>query len=1319
MAIKPVFSVFPHGIKTNADKTKFYAIFKIVANYQTINGESIKTLNNSDWDSFIKSVNSYRFSPIYKENVLTIKVAIDHKGIEKLLPGSFITFKDPTAPIAEDEVPNPLKISKFNTKSFNIGLSNDLYNQKEEQYNFFNTLNENIGHAPTTQPPISKPSLEGDGKDKSNNAYDQLYRLQLESTAFANKKIKEIKQKASATGPLNFKQLYSLIIHEPYLAEQHFGLIREIAIPVTTFLTDQSVDPVNYKIVVDHVVLDQSNLTNMDGDFQIERANIGGKNKYYNGLAKKFITSGDFNNNVTASLSDPYKQSIELSASNTPHIDGIYINVYPNGGVDPFNIPCSRGFNAVVNNKENEIALHSLSYHQKKYRAYAFKKKAKITKEYIYKTSGYFNPRTVILTADDRGSRNNTIIAWRGDNLLVNADNTDTSNSNDKLNQTTITVENQAEKAFSQDKLFQTELKLVPGSQVQLAKGYTYTFFARTVGVTEHYLPIISELSGEDYLLTVEDEIQRKEAGNVVLTSIEFKNIPIKNLPLRPLIIKAPKPYPTGPGSKGETHNHIIINKAERDETSDYRVFFPPTIKLEDFKYLGYMSPSKIVGNFDPKNQDKYAARCEEIETNMQPNPISYATIEQSIKYLADPRLTSLHFYPADYYTYSMLKQKHTVSAPFIFNDKYPYYTNTKSKILAVSEKNAGAYEATINNYTIKLPNDGLYKFNIRQGVDTEESTVDEEFAISILAKPQKPVLPADGKVTRLEAFPNWWHLDLKIPDGNNWAGLKYKTNTWSLQYDERTVRSLLDSVPQNNNLVNNELSYQQLLQVLPIEDHLQSDLYPNNLSLSFNLAGIPGDRGTPIFSLQLSEKDKLTVLKNIGGNSPNVIIQLNDNSIYDTLINASTTPTIELHISFNKSENKFSLVYGNDDTSLINLDDMINPFLSARDLIVTPAILHHLATQQSQHITFKKTGEYILVNNLQHPYATKKSIKPFAISNYEGFFGDDTTGKFTITAGAAKEYQIPCNTKPTIPSIEANVVLYHITDEKPTANSRNITQQTTQMLQLTLSQDFMLEGSNSLGIVYKSNDDADHVSAVGDDITRISSFATINMEKILNTDDNTISPRIKKYFIAKKEIVINNKKYNIAQYQPYYNAQLKKWQVFIPLPSLFQWDTLFLRLICFKIAQGYNETTTYSDFAPAVILPIGRSSQISAVKQSNRVTITTKQIPGFDSQRIYYVKRATLQNHDLGYLNSERDNQSTNNFVNTDSGEEGHTLLFSGKKAIKIEPDSFNSPILVMEFEVFDNAAIKVEDKPQFVTYNPLFDQPGIRLINVAQFEF
>ncbi|MCD8740781.1 hypothetical protein LT679_09235 [Mucilaginibacter roseus] len=1351
MTLKPQYSVTPHGIKVVGKDV--YAVFKMVVSIADFNNKPVTPVSRvtgSVWANFLAEINAakwtYNYTPASADgstgtlefSIISLRTTMQNNNFQFLMPGQ--------------QPDNDTVRGLSNNKSINYGLDHD--------------RKPRLGFAGEGTMAIIEQAAKLESRQMQSSLdkfdLDRYHDIFKKSGEFADENRLTDKQ---LTNEYDFRTVYSTILNEPQLAETHYGIIREIIIPVGEMLLRTTLQ--DYKIKMP------------DGtpDALYTLKNVNGK--YYNGLQKMFFYNGGGNsdfNDIRYYLNDPYKQAqedVKESKNGKPHPDGIYalIAYKPNAadsGInnnDPFRKGKGvKGFNVIVKPKPDKNKYASLSWHQK---VYTFKKGRK--KPYIIYTSGCMNPRAEMVDSQTQ-TRTNLLFAWRGDNLIVNRELKASKNITDNI-ATGFVTDKGCENRFINDEIFTKQELLIRESQIQLLatdNSSAYHFYVRTVGYTEHCLPLEAEVLDKDmlpYTLTVEDVLN--SASNAALylfgEPVQYNLTSAAALPIKALNIVGPRVYNDPNPGYVDNGNHLVLNELAK-EKRETRYLYPPSIKLEDVKFLGYLSPEKLKKRTTEKlSLNDYVRRCKRLEDRNSTKLPNLAISSSGIDYLADPRGSRIVLFPADLYTLSRCKPS-DLKPVFIFNYQalYPFYNKTRSgKLSVIRKKNVAPaiYNGLNNSYTIQLNNDplfkdlplGIYLFKVYiTDADFTTTTINHyneiPLRISLVGKPAIPIIttPTKNLVTLRntlhEQHRNYWFLPFDITDSDSWKSLKYTEDTEVLRIDQPAPADILSDYEKRTGikqeLMLDEYPYDIFLQKegdAAGESDLRVSLYPASVTISIQCqADSPITDNSLLLSLNLNDSDKLTARKSSGG------FKLFLNS--DLLKEAQAMVLI---VKFVQAENHYELFLQGTSLTPKGLKNYINPDITIQDIEIPEQVMQQLAiAPASLNFSFNRGNKYIFITDMRHPYSAIKRFRLFASSPFQAYF-PKVKNEFELgSTGVVHQIFVPNNVRPETPVLNAGVLLMHVKDES--WNDEFKESATSSLIRLTLNQDFMKEGRNLLGIVLKNISaatDTKNVSLVGDDITKLSNYDISNttIEDFIDTASQ--NPLFSKYIDKKprKIYLIDEVQYEVLRCVPYYNADLKKWQVVLPFKYFRDMEALFVKLVTVKIAPGHDlkdinhniaapvyrdrSGTNLSSFAEPEIFPVYNKKQISIKRTKDSYTI--EYIGPFLSKPLKMLCVMLLdQHHHLAEILSDTSmmkDMVTFNCATADpvAGTEGKILLFSQKRVTINRP--LCHTILVLEFEVHANykpAAGQSASQPFFVSKNPLFEMEGTRLINVAEFK-
>lgn len=447
------------------------------------------------------------------------------------------------------------------------------------------------------------------------------------------------------------------------------------------------------------------------------------------------------------------------------------------------------------------------------------------------------------------------------------------------------------------------------------------------------------------------------------------------------------------------------------------------------------------------------------------------------------------------------------------------------------------------------------------------------------------------------------------------------------------------------------------------------------------------------------------------------------------------------------------------------SLKELINPEISVRDINVAEKINHFQDPNTkievnglqylSQYYYFNRIHllrepNEIILKNEGHPFYRKKRIKLFASSAFQGYFPNKTFESEIGTQGKKiLDLIVPNNTIPEVPELETNLLLYTIqknNKKKEFSNERQF------LVRILFDQNFMREGvKNKFALIigkYKdtnfkefSEDNSGDVSLLGEDITklineggklsenRIDEFLNYGIEKD-NDDNPSLKEEFKKYIntnninsdnkidkllsLGVKNIRIGECFYKILVCQPYYNTDLKMFQIVLsinnPKFSKINLEAFFVKLMGFKISYGKKSDIEFkndyfeilkeknsivSKITKPEILPVYSTKKFVLNKNRNTIIITNEHFRKGE-KKIYLCCRFK--------------HRVKNMFFNEKLLQDSEILNFNRNKNCKIKNDNFKE-IVILEFEQHDNYDLKNTDFSQL----PI---KGLRLINYIKFK-
>jgi hypothetical protein len=1028
---------------------------------------------------------------------------------------------------------------------------------------------------------------------------------------------------------------------------------------------------------------------------------------------------------------------------------------------DPFEKPGLKGYNCIVHSG----SFHSLSFHEIEYN---FENKTKSRK---HRTSGTLTARSEIINGVN-AYRNNVLLAWRGDNLLVNRKASIKLVDPETTIDTKYTSDNECEDIFIRDNLFSMTESLIEGTQLQLTSGRDYRFLFRAVSYLEHYMPIANEIKGTpeaEFTMTVEDFI----AGTTMLKDYTItKNAITPNfssvvdLPIKSADIIGKKKFGDKNPGFVDNGNHIVLNRID-NEKKEKRFIYPPSIKLEDIRMLGYQSPELIKMEGEAQlTRDEFVYRCIRMEKRNGNNLPELACKRTTVDYLADPRGKKLLFVPNDLYTLLQLP-KTQFKEVYEYGKQYPFYDNTVSSKLELRfSKGTNSSQLLLNDEMLysHIPQ-GIFNFNIYVadkafGIDEIKQYNSTPLKISCVDKPKVPEIStvpnfafeASRNPTNDEAK-NYWFLPIEVDESNTWKSLKYTEETTVLNLNQSDYPKLLKRKLRKGmssyDLMFDEYPYETFLTTegnVDYKGELRTSLFPEKVKITLMASQSLKLADDSIFmSLMLNDKEKL-IVRSLG---TKLGLYMNDFYL------GEQAEQFELQIVFNRDGNCFDIMRG--EKKISSLTNYINSDISVKDIEISQEILHLLYQDGSNcKINLERAGSYIFVTDNRHPYSARKRLKLFASSPYQAYF-PKVESEFSLgTTGSVFDIMIPNNTRPLKPVIEAEVLLMYTKDES--WHDREIKKfkktKTQSLVRITMDADFMMEGHNKLGIIIRNivRDNQNiildptfgKVSLIGDDITKLSktNFTNQTLKNMLDNADLD-KPLFKKYLAdeAIQNYRIEGQDYEVLLCTPFYNSVIRKWQIILPLGNFSEAESMFVKLSCLKISEGQgfdivrgqNETVQYdltgtnlSPITDPIIFPIYSPREISISCQKDTFRI---EYNGTVANKLFFV---IYLNDDDG-VSTIMDRNGTKNFVAftcdgaNDPKEDERILMFSQTDIIISKENA--SKIIVLEFEVHDNFKVqefealrnfkgKITDAPVFVKENPMFGIDGIRLINAAEFK-
>ncbi|PTX14708.1 hypothetical protein C8N40_110137 [Pontibacter mucosus] len=1334
--LTPQFDVLPHGIVVKGNKV--FAAFKMVVSFLELSG-GIADLTDAVWSKAVKLVNEQKW-----------QYQVAPQGID------FRLFIRPIqSNTLDSDYQRLLFLIKQNggepkeSESFHLGYRLT-QNRMKNSFDFFKGASFFIPNPPATA--ATKPIIQFEyptGSAAAGRPVD-YGRFFSEARTFSNS-LNVQGATSNAYNKLNFSAVYASLLDEPLAAEVQYGLIREFLIEMGQF-PDKEGDTL-YDIYCNGIQTNKS--------FVLQKKIIGGKAKYYHGLSKRFFTALDFDS-VRYETEDPYKKQLEQKHL---HPDGIYIiAVYKedsNGIKDPFNAPETpeiKGFNTLVRYRYNKKDLiYSLSLHDK---LLTFPNAGSLTKK---SQSGYLAARSE-MHIKNAAVRNNVLLSWRGDHLIVNRVAGTQQQDIDKETEQKggdmkTEVDYCAEDQFVQKNLMKGKETLAVGSQAQLLSGISYEFLFRSVSSTHHYFPYKAEVAPPDAesTLTVEDIVVE---ATPLLSPIDFSVHQVEKIPIASPSIIGRRNY-TGNTETVDQHNHLVLLKTASN-TTEWRYIYPPQIKRENFRIMGGQTVEALTQTHlreEKVTLPNFVTRCQRLDHRMQQKIYRLHIPGVPIPYLADLRGKDLYIMPSDFFT-SMYIKPGKVPA-YIYRNNYPFYDQTEPVTLqakAIGSVNQIVFTGHSGNKLVfdKLY-DGIYNFDVYVVDDSFSASAPNlmkynaaPVRVSIVNKPVPPNLKGNPTTDIIRSdnssIRNFWYFPIAAAkETHSWKSIKYLEENMVLQLRHENVDELLNQQYESSfrsTLLRKEYPYELFLtQQSSIDVRKRSGLfpyiYPEQLMLKYSIPTKLSGSGI-FFQLKLNEQSTLEAFydQTAGGS-----LRLGDEEVKGN--------EFTLQIIFEPSEHCYYVV--KDGTRWQKLSQLIHPELSVVDLQLPPEVLPFVVLDGTGNISLERSGRYIFIANLGHPYACIKRVKLFGSSIFQAYFPGASTEYDIGTEGTIFSLAIPNNSQPTAPKVDVDILLKHQIDlgwsEPRSVNLKeNITES---LVRLTVQEDFMTEGKNQLGIVLSkvnavAGDKDPYVSRIGEDITKLTStdWSNDTLRSLLDLSEK--DPALNKYFTDKLLYCqINQGVYEVLRCTPYYNTELRKWQVVLPLKFFQGSEVMFLKLVCLKIAPGKNPPTgnytphnpfkdttgtNLSSFSDAVQLPVytRKIIRVTRKKQGGRTTFTIRvNSKSRHIKKIYFLMM--LKENPTGFLLNLKDSthidklSSLVSFTVVPSAEgtpkKGKILAFNSTEDVTVYREDCYS-LLVLECEIHDNAGNLPTHKSFDVPENPFFEMKGVRVINLAEFK-
>jgi hypothetical protein len=1338
--LKANFDVLPHGIKTVNGEP--YAIFKMIVGIEVEENEekdSEKMIDDfyQKWVQLTNYIDKKEWFYKLEKNQLLVNTN-EIIGYSKLMFNII-----------------SLKGKEVESRSFQFGKR-----KKEKKYkdSFKSFKNENLqfGFPPPTKEEafITQFETSKESVVKINSDNRNIYSENLKNANKHANQTKLITDKSN--NEFDLKVVYSSLLDAPLAAEVEFGIIREFRIKVSEF--EKFGDDFTYKIQIEN---EEESLAY----YRFIKKSINSQWKYYNGLKKIFFEKNrskddikDFEN-VRAEFADPYKMQLEGKGFT---IDGIYIivkyNEKNNVIIDPFRDGPIKGFNTIV--KVDKITNYSLSVHSTKYSFSSGRSIQEIG-------SGHLIGATEMETGKETKIRNNVLIGWRGDNLIVNRISKSMEEPEEEQSEgkgKMEVVNNYCnEDRFVKENFYEVKEKLIDSSQIQLLFGKKYTFYIRSVTPTNYYLP--SKVDFKDNLdiheLTFEDF--EKDLAVPIIEDIDLFNA--GKLPIKAASVIGSKIYKQT-SDYVDQERHLVLNKVE-GEKNEHRYIYPPQIKWEEFKMLGCQTADKLIKhNEDKLGVSEFISRSIRLENKLKNKIPKIACHRTSIDYLADVRGKDLYIFPSDLFTASVMEPK-KLSA-YEYSNNFPFYTKTEPVLVEVRQRGKFS-EIIFNGYDNKKIvysdlSDGIFNFNLYVTDSDFENSPNSlmtynsvPLRISILNYPEKPELPKGNYTANRngENDATYWYFPFSVgKDSYTWKSLKYQeeTETLKLQHmeTERILKNHYANGGKKNELLINEYPYEMFLVKEGSLDNegLYPYIFPGSLIIDYNISDeLYNDHKETgsFFRFKLNDNE---VLEARYGKSGESFLRFESKE----KITEVKGGKFHLEILFNMKENHFVII--KDGINWVKLDKPLNADISIQDLEVTQKVIMYTQLTACK-LKFERSSDYSFISDLKTEYSSKKKIQLFGSSVFQAYFPNSGSEFDMGKEGTIINLEIPNNSKPLPPQLESDILLMHTKDNNwNDSGSYNIKESKTEsVVKLSLQQNFMIEGKNKLGIIISKNSplaerDTD-ISFIGEDITKLTNndWSTENLKDILNLEDS--HQLFKKYInqTSSKFYKIGTTTYEILEFDPFYNTELKRWQIILPFKFFRGSETMFVKLVSLKITPGHGLTsdspispgtaknpyidstgTNLSVISEPIQFPIYNRKRITIKKstlEDRKSFIISIDSMSIHKDKIYYIM-LTKQKMEWTIMNLQTpsDIDKFNSLVEFEllagiGTKKGKVLSFTGIEPVIISMEKCHS-VVILEFEIHSNSNINRVSDPEFEpkNENPLFDKKGIRLINVAEFK-
>lgn len=1343
----PRFDVLPHGVAKEG--TTVYAVFKmILCMDELVKPPTNSLLSNGDpafkqaWTAFLAKANQFRWKlDTSAAGKLVFSTSNDaDSNIQfriRNAQGQVRTQKDPAfgSYLSGSTLTDAWKVLDQGVFTLEALASEQQTSRGAKQFKLPDGLHMMVNANKRVDRYVPDPFIDvlRGSRDYAQTGFSRLQQAYADS---------------HSTRPVyQFRAILANVMDHPPVAEYRFGMIREFRVPIQQLLPAGD-GVLEYAIQVDQ---DASGT-----DFKI----VGKGGRYSNGLRAPFLSKTDVAS-VWPAYFDPYKAYLE---NNMKHPDGCYclVTYHENGTdhaiVDPFDKAYLKGFNVVVRHGINH-QLYCLSRYKKTITLAG-------SGQTIQDTAPGLQTAQADMVTTTGNVRNVVLFCWRGDNLSVNRTvSPEDTHPDEQTGHATTDGEFCAEDTLVNEKMFTTNIELVKISNIQLVFSNPYSFIVRHMTPTEYCLPLASELDTvtRAYTLTVEDE----QPADTDVLAVAPLSEDVSYFPMKAPMFVGTRPYLAG---DLENAAHVVLKRPA--ETLETRFVYPPQIKIEDLRMMGYMANARIrPAGVASIPQATFVNNCLRLEKKFKQSPPKFVAGQQSVTYLADPRVRSLYICPADLFTLSQLKP--LLVKGYAITPNFPFYDALLPVAMRVSAAGT-ASDISFNGSTQRYAGvkDGIYRFQVYavdgkfqpgQALDTLPAYSSAPMRVSIvnsLPKPEKDTanIKSAEAIRGKDGSKTYWYYELPLKKAyHTWRSLKYQEETEVLRLQHQQVPRLLQDYYLANpsavrfELMTNEYPYDIFIAKegsITARKDLRTTLYHTLVKIIWQASDAVQSVNGLFFKLRLTEVDTLEVDTIPGATR----VRLG-------AVSKKLSVHVELDLVFDTVKHQFVVMEGGN--VLFGLTGTVSPELSVQDIEVADEMLRLLQRDPGSQVKMNRSTAFTFISDLETTYYRKKKIKLFASSIFQGYYPTETSEIKLGTDGDTHVIDIPNNEPPETPAPDPETLLMYTLDDKwRDAGSRNYKEKKTEhLVRLSLQQDFMKEGPNMLGIVLtkktagpsKTDDD---VSEIGEDITKKTreDWKESGLDDLIHFSPD-LPPVIQKYLNGRNTrfYKIGDTVYEVLVLQPFYNIDTKKWQVVLPFNLLGASETLFIKFVTLKICHGHGLTLPHADapnsldnpyvdtsgtnlspMSKPVHFPIYNLKLVTLDRKPDRYRIALTRHSEYNN-KVYFIM--LMARRIPGSVMAATDAHAFPDLVSFSSngvetaGNTGKILMFRDDVVPEISRPVAQS-LLVLEFEQHANLHYQPltsvqtggetlfdDKKVQFVNFNPLFESKGLRLINAAEF--